>query len=67
MAQIVLPRTPQGTQEYDKVQIDKLVANLEQLILLLNSTYTPETLRNDEDLAAQLQLLLQMQQVQCLA
>ena len=49
MAQIILPRTPQGTQEYDKVQIDKLVANLEQLILLLNSTYTPETLRNDDE------------------
>ena len=28
MAQIILPRTPQGAQEYDKVQIDKLVANL---------------------------------------
>ena len=49
MAQIVLPRTPQGAQEYDKVQIDKLVAYLEQLILLLNSTYTPETLRNDDE------------------
>ena len=49
MAQIILPRTPQGPLEYNKVQIDKLVANLEQLILLLNSTYTPETLRNDDE------------------
>jgi len=49
MAQIILPRTPQGPLEYDKAQMDKLVSNLDQLILLLNSTYTPETLRNDDE------------------
>tara|TARA_R110000744_G_scaffold98679_2_gene190844 strand:+ start:265 stop:435 length:171 start_codon:yes stop_codon:yes gene_type:complete len=49
MAQIILPRTPQGPLEYNKSQMDKLVSNLDQLILLLNSTYTPETLRNDDE------------------
>ena len=49
MAQINIPRLPQAPSEYSEAQIDQLIQTLDQLIQLLNSSYTPETLRNDDE------------------
>ena len=49
MAQINIPRLPQAPQEYSKGQIDQMIQSLDLLIQLLNSSYTPETLRNDDE------------------
>jgi|TARA_R100000656_G_C3940537_1_gene126638 hypothetical protein len=49
MAQINIPRLPQAPSEYTQSQINQLVTSLDQLILLLNSSYTPEQLRNDNE------------------
>ena len=49
MAKIVIPRLPQAPDQYDQSQINQLIQTLEQLIFLLNNTYTPETLKNDEE------------------
>ena len=52
MSQITLPRLPQAPEEYNASQINQLVTSLDQLIRLLNSSYTPEQLRNDDEAVA---------------
>ena len=60
MAQINIPRLPQAPEKYDqsqmnqpdeynKGQIDQMIQSLDLLIQLLNSSYTPETLRNEDE------------------
>jgi len=49
MAQINIPRLPQATEEYSKGQIDQMIQSLDLLIQLLNSSYTPETLREEDE------------------
>ena len=49
MAQINIPRLPQAQDEYSKEQINQMIQSIDQLILLLNSSYTPEQLRNDDE------------------
>jgi|TARA_Y100000310_G_scaffold5175_1_gene6061 hypothetical protein len=49
MAQITLPRLPQAPQEYDASQINSLINTLDLLIQLLNSSYTPEQLRSEDE------------------
>jgi len=49
MAQINIPRLPQAPEEYSKGQIDQMIQSLDLLIQMLNSSYTPETLRNDDE------------------
>ena len=48
MSQINIPRLPQAQKEYDQRQLNQMIQSLDQLIILLNITYTPETLRNDD-------------------
>jgi|TARA_R100001443_G_scaffold70821_1_gene79146 hypothetical protein len=52
MAQINIPRLPQAPQEYNKGQIDQMIQSLDLLIQMLNSSYTPETLREDDEAIA---------------
>jgi len=52
MAQINIPRLPQAPDEYNKGQIDQMIQSLDQLIQLLNSSYTPETLREEDEALA---------------
>jgi hypothetical protein len=52
MSQITLPRLPRAPEEYNASQINQLVTSLDQLIRLLNSSYTPEQLRNDDEAVA---------------
>ena len=49
MAKIVVPLLPQAPEQYDRQQMSQLVQTLEQMIFILNNTYTPETLRNDDE------------------
>ena len=49
MSKIQIPRLPQASKEYSQQQQNTLIQTLEQLIFLLNNTYTPETLRDDEE------------------
>ena len=49
MAKITVPLLPQATEEYDQSQLAQLIQTLEQMIFILNNTYTPETLRNDDE------------------
>lgn len=49
MSKIQIPRLPQALKEYSQQQQNTLIQTLEQLIFLLNNTYTPETLRDDEE------------------
>jgi len=49
MAQIIIPRLPDAPDQYDRQQMAQLVQSLEQMIFLLNNTYTPETLRHDDE------------------
>ena len=48
MAKISVPILPQARPEYDQSQMSQLVQTLEQMILVLNTTYTPSAL-SDED------------------
>ena len=48
MAKITVPMLPQAREEYDQSQMAQLIATLEQMIFILNNTYTPVTL-SDED------------------
>ena len=52
MAQINIPRLPAAQEEYSKEQINQMIQTLDQLIQLLNSSYTPEQLRNDDEAIA---------------
>ena len=49
MAKIVTPRLPEATEEYSREQVSQLVQTLEQVIFILNNTYVPETLRQDDE------------------
>ena len=48
MSKITVPMLPQARPEYDQSQMAQLIQPLEQMILVLNTTYTPVTL-SDED------------------
>ena len=48
MTKITVPLLPQARPEYDQSQMAQLIQTLEQMILVLNTTYTPVTL-SDED------------------
>ena len=52
MAQINIPRLPAAQDEYSKEQVNQMIQTLDQLIQLLNSSYTPEQLRNDDEAMA---------------
>ena len=49
MALITTPRLPEAPEQYDRQQMSQLIQTLEQMIFVLNNTYTPETLRNDDE------------------
>tara|TARA_Y100000356_G_C11205366_1_gene260197 strand:- start:371 stop:541 length:171 start_codon:yes stop_codon:yes gene_type:complete len=49
MALITIPRLPQAPEKYDQSQMNQLIQTLDQLIFLLNNTYTPEILRNEDE------------------
>ena len=49
MSKIVTPRLPEATEEYSREQVSQLVQTLEQVIFILNNTYVPETLRQDDE------------------
>ena len=49
MAKITVPMLPQAREEYDQSQMAQLVQTLEQMILVLNTTYTPVTLGDEEE------------------
>jgi len=52
MAQINIPRLPAAQDEYSKEQINQLIQTLDQLIQLLNSSYAPEQLKNEDEALA---------------
>ena len=49
MAKISVPILPQARSEYDQSQMSQLVQTLEQMILILNTTYTPVTQADQEE------------------
>ena len=49
MAKITVPLLPQAPKEYEQSQMAQLVATLEQMIFILNNTYTPVTLGDEEE------------------
>ena len=49
MAKINIPRLPDAPQEYSPTQMSQLTQSLDQLIFLLNNTYTPEILRQEDE------------------
>ena len=49
MAKITVPMLPQAREEYDQSQLKQLISTLEQMILVLNTTYTPVTLGDEEE------------------
>jgi hypothetical protein len=49
MAKITVPLLPQAREEYDQSQMAQLIQTLEQMIFVLNNTYTPEQLKNDDE------------------
>jgi hypothetical protein len=49
MTKIVVPLLPQAPEQYDRQQMSQLVQTLEQMILILNTTYTPVTLSDEEE------------------
>ena len=49
MALITVPRLPDATEEYDKHQMSQMVQTLEQMIFVLNNTYVPETLKQEDE------------------
>ena len=49
MAKITVPMLPQAREEYDQSQLNQLIATLEQMIFILNNTYTPVTLGDEEE------------------
>ena len=52
MAQINVPRLPQASEEYDPSQINQLITTIDLLIQILNTSYTPEQLRSEEEAMA---------------
>ena len=51
MAKITTPRLPDATEEYSREQVSQLIQTLEQVIFILNNTYVPETLKEEERLS----------------
>ena len=49
MAKITVPMLPQAREEYDQSQLNQMIARLEQMIFILNNTYTPVTLGDEEE------------------
>jgi len=49
MAKITVPLLPQARKEYDQSQMSQLIQTLEQMIFILNNTYTPVTLGDEEE------------------
>ena len=49
MSKIVTPRFPEATEEYSRQQIAQLIHTLDQVIFVLNNTYIPEKLREDDE------------------
>ena len=49
MALITVPRLPDAPEQYNRQQMSQMVQTLEQMIFVLNNTYTPETLRDDDE------------------
>ena len=49
MSKITTPRIPDATEEYSREQVSQLVQTLEQVIFILNNTYVPDTLRQDDE------------------
>jgi|TARA_R100000234_G_C4921332_1_gene144276 hypothetical protein len=49
MSKITTPRLPDATEEYSREQVSQLVQTLEQVIFILNNTYVPDTLRQDDE------------------
>ena len=47
MSKIDPPVLPQATEEYDQSQLNQLVDALDQTIKMLNTSYTPEQLREE--------------------
>ena len=50
MALITIPRLPDATEEYDKHQMSQMVQTLEQMIFVLNNTYVPQTLKEEDEM-----------------
>tara|TARA_A100001515_G_scaffold1265_1_gene1150 strand:- start:1482 stop:1652 length:171 start_codon:yes stop_codon:yes gene_type:complete len=49
MAKITIPRLPDATENYSREQVSQLVQTLEQLIFILNNTYVPQTLKEEQE------------------
>lgn len=49
MAKITVPLLPQAPAEYDQSQMSQLIQTLEQMIFILNNTYKPVTLGDEEE------------------
>ena len=49
MAKISTPRLPEATEEYSREQLSQLIQTLDQVIFILNNTYVPENLREDDE------------------
>tara|TARA_Y100000310_G_C20011029_1_gene502950 strand:- start:201 stop:377 length:177 start_codon:yes stop_codon:yes gene_type:complete len=49
MAKIDPPVLPQATEEYDQSQLNQLVEAMDQTIKMLNTSYTPEQLREEAE------------------
>ena len=49
MTKITVPLLPQAREEYDQSQMSQLIQTLEQMIFILNNTYTPVTLGDEEE------------------
>ena len=49
MSKIVTPRLPEATEEYSREQLSQLIHTLDQVIFVLNNTYIPEKLREDDE------------------
>ena len=47
MAKISTPRLPEATEEYSREQLSQLIQSLDQVIFILNNTYIPEKLREE--------------------
>ena len=49
MSKITVPMLPQAREKYDQSQMAQLISTLEQMIFILNNTYTPVTLGDEEE------------------
>ncbi len=49
MAKIDPPVLPMATEEYDQSHLNQLIEALDQTIKILNTSYTPEQLREEQE------------------